>query len=88
MFADHGRRDQHTLNPSYKALWQNYVCGRNANEPNGEFLFQVAEGGATGTSDGRIGVYNGTKVGSSSNGALSVLPNYYYSFDSTDARRT
>ncbi|HMH21887.1 MAG TPA: RagB/SusD family nutrient uptake outer membrane protein [Puia sp.] len=81
------RRDQHTLNSSYKALWQTYVCGRNANEPNGEFLFQVAEGGATGTSDGRIGIYNGTKVGASSNGALSVLPNYYYSFDSTDARR-
>jgi hypothetical protein len=81
------RRDQHNLNPSYKAVWQTYVCGRNANEPNGELVFQVAEGGATGTSDGRVGVYNGTKVGSSSNGALSILPNYYYSFDSLDARR-
>ncbi|EHQ30778.1 RagB/SusD family nutrient uptake outer membrane protein [Mucilaginibacter paludis] len=81
------RRDQHTLNASYKALWQTYVCGRNANEPNGEFLFQIAEGGNTGTTDGRIGVYNGTKVGQSSNGSLSILPTYYYSFDSTDVRR-
>lgn len=81
------RRDQHNLNPSYKALWQQYVCGRNANEPTGEFLFQIAEGGNTGTTDGRIGVYNGTKVGTSSNGALSILPTYYYAFDSTDVRR-
>jgi len=81
------RRDQHNLNPSYKALWQTYVCGRNANEPNGEFVFQVAEGGNTGSTDGRIGVFNGTKVGASSNGGLSVLPTYYYSFDSTDTRR-
>ncbi|MDB5112061.1 MAG: hypothetical protein JWR67_3175 [Mucilaginibacter sp.] len=81
------RRDQHNLNPSYKALWQNYVCGRNANEPNGEFLFQIAEGGNTGSSDGRIGVTNGTKVGASSIGGISTLPTYYYAFDSTDVRR-
>lgn len=81
------RRDQHNLNPSYKAVWQNYVCGRNANEPNGELIFQIAEGGNTGTTDGRIGVFNGTKVGASSNGSLSILPTYYYAFDSTDVRR-
>lgn len=81
------RRDQHTLNASYKALWQTYVCGRNANEPNGEFLFQIAEGGNTGTTDGRIGIYNGTKFAGVGGGSLSILPNYYYSFDSTDVRR-
>jgi hypothetical protein len=82
------RRDQHTLNSSYKAVWKDYVCGRNANEPNGELMFQIAEGGnGTGSADGRIGIYNGTKVGSSSNGALSILPTYYYAFDSTDVRR-
>ncbi|PTQ95517.1 putative outer membrane starch-binding protein [Mucilaginibacter yixingensis] len=81
------RRDQHTLNPSYKALWQTYVCGRNANEPNGEFLFQIAEGGNTGSTDGRIGIYNGTRFAGAGGGSLSVLPNYYYYFDSTDVRR-
>jgi hypothetical protein len=81
------RRDQHTLNPSYKAVWQTYVCGRNANEPNGELIFQIAEGGNTGTTDGRIGVQNGTKFAGVGGGALSILPNYYYSFDSTDVRR-
>lgn len=81
------RRDQHTLNTSYKALWQTYVCGRNANEPNGEFLFQIAEGGNTGTTDGRIGIYNGTRFAGVGGGSLSILPNYYYYFDSTDVRR-
>jgi hypothetical protein len=81
------RRDQHTLNASYKALWQTYVCGRNANEPNGEFLFQIAEGGNSGTTDGRIGIYNGTRFAGAGGGSLSILPNYYYFFDSTDVRR-
>lgn len=81
------RRDQHTLNPSFKALWQTYVCGRNANEPNGEFLFQIAEGGNTGSTDGRIGIYNGTRFAGVGGGSLSILPTYYYYFDSTDVRR-
>jgi hypothetical protein len=81
------RRDQHTLNSSYKAVWQNYVCGRNANEPNGELIFQIAEGGNTGTTDGRIGIYNGTRFAGAGGGSLSILPTYYYAFDSTDVRR-
>jgi starch-binding outer membrane protein, SusD/RagB family len=81
------RRDQHTLNSSYKALWQTYVCGRNANEPNGEFLFQIAEGGNTGSTDGRIGIQNGTRFAGVGGGSNSILPTYYYSFDSTDVRR-
>jgi len=81
------RRDEHTLNPNYKAVWQSYVCGRNANEPNGELVFQVAEGGNTGSTDGRIGVYNGTKDAGVGGGALAILPNYFYSFDSMDIRR-
>jgi hypothetical protein len=81
------RRDQHTLNASYKSVWKDYVCGRNANEPNGELIFQIAEGGNTGTTDGRIGIYNGTRFAAVGSGALSILPNYYYSFDSTDVRR-
>ncbi len=81
------RRDQHNLNPSYKAVWKDYVCSRLANEPNGELMFQVAEGGATGTTDGRIGIYNGTRFAGVGGGSPLVLPTYYYAFDSTDVRR-
>jgi len=81
------RGDQHTLNPSYKAVFKDYVCGRNANEPNGELLFQVAEGGGSGGTDGRIGIYDGTKVGDSNSSAIAILPTYFYAFDSTDVRR-
>ncbi|WP_316739146.1 RagB/SusD family nutrient uptake outer membrane protein [Pedobacter aquatilis] len=81
------RRDQHTLNPSYKSVWKDYVCSRIANEPNGEIMFQVAEGGATGTTDGRIGIYNGTRFAGVGGGSPMILPTYYYSFDSTDVRR-
>ena len=81
------RRDQHTLNPSYKSVFKDYVCGRNANEPNGELIFQVAEGGGSGGTDGRIGIYDGTKVGDSNGSAIAILPTYFYAFDSTDVRR-
>jgi len=82
------RRDQHTLNPSYKSVWKDYVCGRNGNEPNGELIFQVAEGGnGVGSADGRIGIFDGTKVGTIGGQACLALPTYFYSFDSTDVRR-
>ncbi|MES2277380.1 MAG: RagB/SusD family nutrient uptake outer membrane protein [Bacteroidota bacterium] len=81
------RRDQHNLNASYKAVWKDYVCSRIANEPNGELMFQVAEGGATGTTDGRVGIYNGTRFAGVGGGSPLILPTYYYSFDSTDVRR-
>jgi hypothetical protein len=81
------RRDQHTLNPSYKSVWKDYVCGRNINEPAGEIMFQVAMGGASATTDSKLGTYNGTKFGSNGGGALTILPTYFYMFDSTDVRR-
>lgn len=81
------RPDQHKLNPSYRAVWKDYVCSRIANEPNGELMFQVAEGGATGTTDGRIGIYNGTRFANVGGGSPLILPTYFYSFDSTDVRR-
>jgi hypothetical protein len=33
---------QHTLNPSYKALWKEQVGNRVASDPNGELMFQVS----------------------------------------------
>jgi len=80
------RRDEHTLNPSYRSVWKDYVCARSGNEPNGELLFQVAMGGASGQ-DSKLGTYNGTKFGSSGLGALTIMPTYFYMFDSTDVRR-
>lgn len=82
------RRDQHTLNSSYKSLWKDYVCGRNANDPTGELMFQIAEGGnGVGSADSRIGIFNGTKVGAIGGQACLALPTYFYAFDSTDVRR-
>ncbi|GAB3906122.1 RagB/SusD family nutrient uptake outer membrane protein [Mucilaginibacter boryungensis] len=81
------RRDQHTLNPSYKSVWKDYVCGHNANDPSGELMFQVAMGGQTASTDSKLGTYNGTKFGTVGGGALTILPTYFYMFDSTDVRR-
>jgi hypothetical protein len=82
------RRDQHNLNPSYRSVFKDYICGRNANEPNGELIFQIAEGGnGVGGADGRIGIYNGNRYAGVGGGALTALPTYFYYFDSTDLRR-
>lgn len=80
------RRDEHTLNPSYKSVWKDYIDARNGNEPNGEILFQVAMGGANGQ-DSKIGTYNGDKFAGAGSASLSILPTYFYMFDSTDVRR-
>ena len=81
------RRDEHTLDPSYKAVWQTYICGHNGNDPSGEIMFQVAMGGATSTSDSKLGTYNGTKFGTVGGGSLAIMPTYFYMYDSTDVRR-
>lgn len=81
------RRDQHTLNSNYKAIWRDYICAHNGNDPTGELMFQVAMGGATSTSDSKLGTYNGTKFGAFGGGALAIMPTYLYMFDSTDVRR-
>jgi len=81
------RPADHALNASYKVLWRDYVCGHNGNDPTGELIFQVAMGGATSTSDSKLGTYNGTKFNGIGGGALNVMPTYLYTFDSTDVRR-
>jgi len=80
------RPDEHTLNPSYEAVWHSYIDARNGNEPNGEIMFQVAMGGANGQ-DSKIGTYNGDKFAGQGSASLTVLPTYLYMFDSTDTRR-
>jgi len=71
---------EHSLDPSYRDLWQNQLDAHNI-DPYGEFMFQVAMAGATSATDSKLGKYNGP------NGSLIVLPTYFYQFDSTDTRR-
>jgi len=83
---------QHTLNPSYKALWKEQVGNRVASDPNGELMFQVSSIGGVGVADSRLGFYDGPRVALSGtnyqgNSAINILPTYLYLFDSLDFRR-
>lgn len=84
------RRDQHTLNPSYEAVWKNVTSF--IYDPQGEILFEVGAGGGNGNSDSRMGNYDGPNLSNASRygaggGGIVMLPNFYYAFDSADARR-
>ena len=80
---------QHNLNPSYKSLWKDIVCGHKYTDPDGELMFQATGIGVTnGTvADTKLGYYNGPKVNGIGNGAILILPTYFYQFDSTDLRK-
>jgi starch-binding outer membrane protein, SusD/RagB family len=78
---------QHTLNPSYKALWKDQVCGHAVADPDGELMFQASAIGLTGTEDTKLGYYNGPTVNGLGNKSINIMPNYFYLFDSTDLRR-
>ena len=89
------RPDQHKLNPSYQSVFKDYIDAHKI-EPNGEVMFEVAMGGASSAlGDSKLGYYNGPRYGTISgstttfvgNAALTILPNYFYMFDSTDTRR-
>jgi hypothetical protein len=81
---------EHSLNPSYKAVFKDNLC-QFREEPNGEVMWEVGmAGGSSGTGDSKLGYYNGpryTGTASQGNSALTVLPTYFYAFDSTDLRR-
>ena len=83
------RRDQHTLNPSFKAVFKDGIDSYKI-DPYGEVLFEVAMGRET---DSNIGYYDGPRFyvpGNTSllgNGQIRVIPSYFYDFDSLDVRR-
>lgn len=79
--------NQHSLNPSYKALWKDQVCKRAVTDPNGELMFQVSSIGSVGAADSRLGFYDGPRVNSLGNSAINPLISYVYLFDSLDTRR-
>lgn len=81
------RPDQHKLNPSYQAVFKDYICAHRI-EPNGEVIWEVAMGGGTSAlGDSKMGYYNGPRWNNLGNSALTILPSYFYMFDSTDTRR-
>lgn len=77
----------HNLNPSFIAIFKDYVCAHQI-EPNGEVIWEVgASGGSSGTGDTKLGYYNGPRANGKGNSALTVLPTTFYAFDQNDTRR-
>lgn len=78
---------EHNLNPSYQAVFKDAICA-HAIEPNGEIIWSIGmSGGSSGTGDSKLGYYNGPRVNGNGNGALTILPTYFYLFDPNDKRR-
>ena len=78
---------EHKLNPSYQAVFKDAIAA-HAMEPNGEVIWEVSmTGGSSATGDSKLGYYNGPRVNNNGNGALTILPTYFYSFDANDKRR-
>ncbi len=78
---------QHSLNPSFKALWKDQVNAHAVNDPNAELMFQVSAIGLVGAEDTKLSYYNGPTVNGFGNKSINVLPSYFYLFDSADTRR-
>jgi hypothetical protein len=77
----------HGLNPSYKAVFKD-ALDAHVEEPNGEILFEVGmTGGNSANGDSKLGYYNGPRWNGKGNGALTILPNFFYLFDENDTRR-
>ncbi len=79
--------NQHSLNPSFKALWKDQVNARAVADPNGELMFQASGIGGVGAGDTKLAYYNGPTVNGLGNKSVNILPTYFYAFDSTDLRR-
>lgn len=78
---------QHQLNPVYQDVFQKAIDAHML-EPNGEIIWEIGMGGgSSATGDSKLGYYNGPRVNSNGNGALTILPTYFYAFDPNDSRR-
>ncbi len=81
------RVSDHKLNPSYQAVFKDAICAYKE-EPNGEVIWEVGMvGGGSGFGDSKLGYYNGPRYNNTGNSALTILPTFFYAFDSTDTRR-
>ncbi|MGY3087941.1 hypothetical protein ACVWYF_000974 [Hymenobacter sp. UYAg731] len=90
-----GNRTQHNLNPKFDATFRSLAnvdgAAVNAADANREIMFAVGAGGAS-AADTKLGYYNGPRLTGSptygqSSGAITIVPTYFYAFDSTDTRR-
>ena len=84
-------RAQHTLNPSFEAVWRN-INELKFDTQYGEIMFEIAMGSGSAASDSKLGYNNGPRFSAQSRwgqsgGGIILLPTYFYSFDSTDTRR-
>lgn len=77
---------QHSLLPSYKGLFKDYLLAHNTNDPAGEFMM-VASMAFGSNSDSKLGIQTGTRINGTGGLSVAVLPTYFYMFDSTDIRR-
>lgn len=80
------RTDKHTLNPSFQAVFKDAILAHRQ-EPNGEIMFEVAMAGEAFDTDSKLGYYNGPRINGLGNGAMFVLPTYFYAFEPFDKRR-
>lgn len=78
--------ESHDLNPSFEAVFKDGLCSF-AIDPYGEVMFEVAMAGGNYDLSGSFGYTNGPKVYGQGNGAILVVPSYFYSFDPADKRR-
>ena len=84
-------RAQHTLNPSFEAVWRN-INEQRFDTQYGEMMFEVAMGSGSAQSDSKLGYNNGPRLDVASRwgqggGSFTINPNYFYAFDSVDTRR-
>ncbi len=78
---------QHSLNPSFRALWKDQVNAHAVADPQGELMFQASGIGGGGAEDTKLAYYNGPTVNARGNKSINIVPTYFYLFDSTDLRR-
>ena len=83
-------RGEHTINASFQELFKS-INEQRAEAAN-EILFQVGMGGSTSGTDSKLGYYGGPRLNASpifgsTQGAVTVVPTYFYAFDSLDTRR-
>jgi hypothetical protein len=85
------RPTEHSLNSSFLEVFKS--INEQRPESANEIIFQVGMTGSTAVSDSKLGYYNGPRLQNASGtygstqGAVTVVPTYFYAFDSTDTRR-
>jgi len=80
------RRDEHTLNPSFKSIWKDGIDAHKGTDAYGEIMMRVGFAAGNGT-DSKLGMYCGSKINGVGGSTLTAYPMTFYMYDSTDLRR-